>query len=944
MRTGIVQQALTPEAASALKHSLNLAKRRGHAQVTPLHVATTLLTSTSTSSKDTTNLLRRACLHSHPLHCRALELCFNVALNRLPSIPPPSSNSLVPLNEPSLSNSLIAALKRAQAHQRRNSIELQQQQQQHQQQQQLQEQPLLAIKVELEQLIISILDDPSVSRVMREAGFSSTSVKANVEEFCSASVYGELYSYSQFLRNHFSRPPFQSQEEDLNVVMEVMSRKQSRRRNIVLVGDSVLKTEWLVAEVMERVRRSQVPDELKSSQFIKLQISHSHLINMSTNEVEMTVFDLRRKMASLLIDGNVIIYVGDLIWVVGEEVSEGGPNRYSALDHLVQEVGRLLSEMRSCNKVWLMAVASYQTYMRCQKRQPSLETQWGLHAVVVPSGGLGLSLEAPSGKDSAFTMLNGSHYQMDGLKIFNVEEQDRLICCSGRDSNYDQAEASIFRFGNLGEKMNIGTGSTSMPYWLHTRRPDNYDKGALLGMKRKWSELGQAHHHAQYDHTYHPSMFSQSLAEKRYAYASRHPWWSSSFPYNQDNVILEAQPITFPESTQELISVASPSQNASSACKERNEMKPKLSGSNNARNTKVRTTLALASPLFSDSATSDSQRVELLADPQKLCEHLRGSIPWQSDIIPSIVESLFDSISIEKKWTCLLIRGADQIGKRRLAKAISEIVYESTESLVHINMKKTTNVALPSAKTIFETLKKDPKRVILIEHVDQADTDFLESLAKNLKQPSFEGPTIFILTTASSSITTRMEEEAVNGNLIKVLEMRMQLEEQGEELGNKSKKLRLEKTDLDLNISAEEDDSGLTQEMEDRGVALPVDFLELISLNFTFNARTDWSQRVMEGFSMKLHRAFEDARSERGERGWWFSVDQRVLEGLVEASDMLMEIFFEEWLTEVFQKSLLLFKKGGKVRLSMEGKEGNVLEDGFEGSLLPNRIHVELVE
>ena len=42
-----------------------------------------------------------------------------------------------------------------------------------------------------------------------------------------------------------------------------------------------------------------------------------------------------------------------------------------------------------------MGTASYQTYMRCQMRQPSLETQWSLQAVPVPSSnGLDLSLNA----------------------------------------------------------------------------------------------------------------------------------------------------------------------------------------------------------------------------------------------------------------------------------------------------------------------------------------------------------------------------------------------------------------------------------------------------------------------------------------------------------------------------------------------------------------------
>ncbi|KAI3790437.1 hypothetical protein L2E82_03477 [Cichorium intybus] len=172
MRAGLstIQQTLTPEAATVLNHSIAEAGRRNHGQTTPLHVASTLLASP-------TGFLRQACIRSHPnsshpLQCRALELCFSVALERLPT-----ATSSPAVTEPPISNALMAALKRAQAHQRRGCPEQQQQ-------------PLLAVKVELEQLIISILDDPSVSRVMREASFSSPAVKATIEQSISNNVAG----------------------------------------------------------------------------------------------------------------------------------------------------------------------------------------------------------------------------------------------------------------------------------------------------------------------------------------------------------------------------------------------------------------------------------------------------------------------------------------------------------------------------------------------------------------------------------------------------------------------------------------------------------------------------------------------------------------------------------------------------------------------------------
>ncbi|RRT54093.1 hypothetical protein B296_00049400 [Ensete ventricosum] len=494
MRTGActLQQALTAEAASVLKHSLSLARQRGHAQVTPLHVAATLLSSSSSAS----NLLRRACLKSqphhpasHPLRCRALELCFNVALNRLPTTPPPSSGPLL-TSQPSLSNALIAALKRAQAHQRRGCIELQQQQLQQQQQQQ----PLLGIKVELEQLIISILDDPSVSRVMREAGFSSTCVKNNLEEESSV-LLGQsspflLESHKDII-NHGSSfwqsplfklcsqqsapfPAPSSHKEDLNAVLEVMLRKQGRRTNAVVVGDSISMTEGIVAELMAKIERGDVPDELKAAHFIKLQLSYVHLRLMSRSDVDLKVSDLRRKIGSLASDRvggcGLIIYAGDLRWAVDEETKDG--RGFMPVEHMVAELGRLLSECRNSsvsnggatvnNKVWLLATASYQTYMRCQTR---LETRWNLQAVVVPSGGLALSLQAPrsngvfllfySGLDSRLTKLFDHPFQLLGSKVLNTMDDEKLMCCAECTCNFEK------------EAKDTNCGSTQLPFWLH---------------------------------------------------------------------------------------------------------------------------------------------------------------------------------------------------------------------------------------------------------------------------------------------------------------------------------------------------------------------------------------------------------------------------------------------------------------------------------------------
>ena len=131
MRTLVytVHQTLTPRLLQ-FRSNIKPAKRRGHSQVTPLHVTSTILTSTRS------NFFRRACLKSHPLtsfgrqiahpslYFQALELCFNVSFNRIPTNPNSQFQT-----QPSLANALVAALRRAHAHQRRWCAEQQQSQQ-----------------------------------------------------------------------------------------------------------------------------------------------------------------------------------------------------------------------------------------------------------------------------------------------------------------------------------------------------------------------------------------------------------------------------------------------------------------------------------------------------------------------------------------------------------------------------------------------------------------------------------------------------------------------------------------------------------------------------------------------------------------------------------------------------------------------------------------------
>ncbi|KAI4376833.1 hypothetical protein MLD38_014548 [Melastoma candidum] len=798
MRAGAytIQQTLSVEAASVLKHSLGLARRRGHAQVTPLHVAATLLSSRS-------SVLRRACLKSqqhptpnanngggggssshprhHPLQCRALELCFNVALNRLPTSPSPLLHGC----QATLSNALVAALKRAQAHQRRGCVEQQQQQQQNQQ-------PLLTVKVELEQLVISILDDPSVSRVMREAGFSSSAIKSNIEDTSPTSPvfhgYGSTtsggggvfsspsspthaeytlrgestvipslgtfwHTQSRFLRPFHSSPPVElpghdsipPKEDDIKLVLEVMLRK--KRRNMVIVGDSRSATDGLVMEIMGRIERGEVPGELKSSGIIKFQFAPLSFRYMKSADVGSNIAELKRKIDDFLKEGGgTIIYAGDLAWAAEDKC---GP-----VDQLISEMGKLLSSYLGSPaggdaRVWLLGTANLQTYINCQKRRPPLEVEWGMQAVSVPtSGGLGLSLHAEA--KSLTSPIGNDDASRQVVEVKPVPSKDvQLTCCAECTSNFHK-EAAFF---------STPAPNKLLPSWLQSPEED------LSHLKVKWNKVCGGLHQER---------------TKNCIPLQRHSWW----PF-QTGILPDSNPsITF--ASQSLSTVARFRGQRSNAVEfgssrwtgKNQGSEPNLDFLRNSEGKEVKITLSLGNALFCDSGKLAEHNIERMLQRGNARRLLQDNVPWQSEAIPSIVDALFNNRSTCKD-TWLLIHGNDTIGKRRLARAVAEAVFGSSDLVITIN----TRARNSSYSEIFTRISKDDERlVVLVENVDLADKQLVKFLSECLEtgktsdsgqgRGGGRGQVVYILT-KGDSVTGRGDDDRESRDTVIKMEARV---------------------------------------------------------------------------------------------------------------------------------------------------------------------------
>ncbi|XP_016511300.2 protein SUPPRESSOR OF MAX2 1A-like [Nicotiana tabacum] len=527
MRAGLstIQQTLTAEAAAVLNHSISEAGRRNHGQTTPLHVAATLLSSP-------TGFLRQACIRSHPnsshpLQCRALELCFSVALERLPT-----AQNMPSGTEPPISNALMAALKRAQAHQRRGCPEQQQQ-------------PLLAVKVELEQLIISILDDPSVSRVMREASFSSPAVKATIEQSLTQSVstplnHNCLTASPGFLggarnnnsndvtlatfntslgssRNMYLNPKLQLQHqggglggggglgvgglgnlqrsEEVKRVLEILLR--SKKRNPVLVGER--EPESVVKEVLRKIEKGELGEGvLKNLQIVQMEKE------LDKNEIVNKIKELVGIIEGKISSGGVILDLGDLKWLVEQQQQQ--PAMVSEIGKAaVAEMGKLLTRFREGNnRLWLIGTATCETYLRCQVYHSTMENDWDLQAVPIASRSPHPGIFPRLGNER---ILGNSLDPMNPLKSFsatpvpallrrlpeNSNPRLRTSCCPQCKEKFEHELAKLVsEFENSSaEEAKSESPRPQLPQWLQNAKLKNDTKVTTLSQSKDQGLLQQ---------------------------------------------------------------------------------------------------------------------------------------------------------------------------------------------------------------------------------------------------------------------------------------------------------------------------------------------------------------------------------------------------------------------------------------------------------------------
>ncbi|KAL4587757.1 hypothetical protein LXL04_000631 [Taraxacum kok-saghyz] len=718
------RQCLTDEAARALDDAVAVARRRCHSQTTSLHAVSALLSLPTSTFRDACARARSSA-YSPRLQFRALELCVTVSLDRLPS-----SKSKTPDDEPPVSNSLMAAIKRSQANQRRHP-ETFHLYQMHQQLHSSQT-SLSCVKVELKHFILSILDDPIVSRVFGDAGFRSTDIKIAILHPPSASGYQKPMRFpplflcnlpdSNTNRAGFNFPFAVDQgEEDFKRIGQVLAKKISK--NPLLIGvsaDSVLAG---FTDSIKTGKTDFLPTEIEGLTVINIEkkIREFSVGNSSEDIIDSKLKEVRDNVDTCTSSG-VIVNLGELKLFLDGKSS----------DYLVSQLSNLVK--LCCSKLWLIgSVGSYETYMKLSAKFPAMEKEWDLNLLPITSSKLS------TGSTPLKSSLMGSFVPFGGF--FPVENTSRnadqsVSRCEICNEKFEQ-EVSVVVKGGRSVSVADQQSAVGLSSWLQNPESDAnkgncgmeaVDHGGVFnarvaGLQRKWNDIC---------HRLHRNPSSPQITTQL------------PFPHQFQPGPKQAQS-------------NSPDSN-SAHHSPRTNLSPPIdffTTTSSSPPTSITTDLGLGT-IYVDPTPQAHYQIpkSFEKDFKQLYKALADKVGYQYDSIRAISQTITQCrIGEKRRGIWLMLCGPDRVGKKKISEAIGEVVFGDKGSLISVDLNFENQIRHWSSvfdrsnvnfsdlsfrgKTITdfigEELTKKPRSIVLLEHLDKADFVTKENLSRAIK-------------------------------------------------------------------------------------------------------------------------------------------------------------------------------------------------------------------
>ncbi|KAK4775173.1 hypothetical protein SAY86_010108 [Trapa natans] len=788
----IARQCLTAEAASALDEAVAVARRRGHGQTTSLHAVSALLSLPSSA-------LREACARArgsgppYPtrLQFKALELCLSVSLDRVPSGQP--------AEDPPVSNSLMAAIKRSQACQRRQPENFHLYHQ-------LNGQSSInnVIKVELKQLIISILDDPVVSRVFGEAGFRSSEIKLAILRpfphllryaarqrgpplfFCSADP--DRGGGVGRIRFPFSvTPGFVHGGADANCrrIGEVLLGRSggSSNNNPLLIGVCAHGALREFVQALGKSSRDNKPDAV-----LPQELSRFTVIDIESSISDGTIHERLDELASTVTSQSsvgevLVVSFGDLEAFLHAKAA--GPEINSVSSSVARLTSLLVAHRESLRLMGF--AASNDAYSEFVNKFPVVEKEWKLHLLPItaprpspadstPRSSLMESFVPFAGFFSSSGDYNG---EVSTLSPFQYLTKYNLCA----DKNSERETIPIPKSGlttSIADQYHC-----SLPPWLQLTElcsnPEAKDdtvplSTTVLGLHNEWGDkLQHVHQNSPVVPVWNTfRMDFQAKTTKGFITAEE-----NSKMIDDQRVNMQDSPPGFSTGVPQIASSLKSSTKESfltklleksSKSEDRDSGILRSSRSNSS-------TEDIASPVSTASTTTNlGPRAGSVPEIQKLNDCTIQTHRSDSDIseqflgddFKAIYKALIEKVRRQQEAVSLIsetmarskarsleapysmgtggdvwftLLGPDRMAKWKVAVSLCEVLYGNREHFIHIDLSPQSDHLYHRGKThvdiIAEELSKKPVCVVFLENVDRADELVQSSLLQAILTGKF---------------------------------------------------------------------------------------------------------------------------------------------------------------------------------------------------------------